>query len=135
MPHSPTLQIDLDPGPWNKDELKDYRLAGEEIGGRIWVCADTPLECRGLVARVGWFTEGRGDRDEESVYEQTLHSGDLEQGEFSFPFNAKLPISPISYSGHYLTIKWRVEARLDLSSQQDPEAHKVFYVVPRTALS
>jgi hypothetical protein len=135
MPTHPEIQIDLDPGPWKEAELRDYRLAGDEIGGRIRIKCDEPVSCRGLVAKVGWYTEGKGDRDEEAVFEQTLHTGELRAGEFTFPFSTKLPISPISYSGHYLTIVWRIEASLDLAWKRDPIAEKVFYVMPRTALS
>ena len=135
MPTSLDIQIDLDPGPWAESELKNYRLAGDELGGCVRVKVDEPVSCRGLVAKVGWHTEGKGDRDEENVFEQTLHAGALDTGEFTFPFSTKLPISPISYSGHYLTIVWRIEASLDLAWKRDPVARKVFYVMPRTALS
>jgi len=133
MARSPRINIDLDPGPWANAELRDYRLAGGEIGGRVVVHVDEPLACRGLVTRIGWHTEGRGERDEEEVFHQTLHHGDLSSGQFSFPFTAKLPISPVSYAGHYLTIVWRVEARIDVARRRDPITEKVFYVMPKTA--
>ena len=126
---APNIWIDLDPGPWTEPEWKDYYTCGGAVSGRVRILADEPVNCRGVRLTVGWHTEGRGDRDEGKVHEETVHEGELPTGDHTFPFSARLPQEgPISYAGHYINIVWRATAHIDLAWRRDPTAEKVFYV-------
>ncbi len=126
----PDIRIDLDPGPWTEPEFADYRICGEPVSGDIVIRSEEFLNCRGVVVSLGWQTEGRGNKDSETVWEQRVHSGPIERGETRIRFAAPLPAEgPMSYAGRYINIVWRVAARIDLAWKRDPVAEKVIYAV------
>lgn len=129
MAGSPSIQIELDPGPWSEPEFADYRICGEPVRGHVIVISDESLNCRNVSASVEWHTEGRGDQDDGTVWEERVHEGELPPGEHRFPFTAPLPAEPMSYAGHYIQIVWQVKARIDLAWARDPAAERSFYAV------
>ena len=129
MAGSPSIHVELDPGPWSEPEYADCRVCGETVSGSVVVQAEEPVRCRAVVVSVGWHTEGRGDRDEETLWEQRVHEGELLPGEHRFPFSATLPAEPMSYAGHYININWQVKATIDVAWARDPHAERQFYAV------
>jgi hypothetical protein len=56
---------------------------------------------------VGWRTEGRGDVDRETIYQQEIPP------DFSTPFTCQIPLTgPYSYDGQLLRIIWEVTAEI-----------------------
>ncbi len=131
MPANADIDLELEPGPCRDPDLENYYPTGGTIRGRVRVLTNEPFDCRGVLLRLGWNTQGRGDEDHEDVVLSTLFAGTLPIGESEYEFEAKLPSSPISYAGHYINVIWSVEARLDLAWKRDPKIEKVFYVTPR----
>lgn len=124
----PTLHIELDPGPWSEPDLLDHRVVGGTVSGRLRMTADEMIECRKLSVAVGWHTEGTGDTDSETVFETTVHEGEIYPGDQEFPFSCDLPDGPISYAGHLINVIWSVSARLDLAWKRDPTAEQLFFL-------
>jgi hypothetical protein len=122
------LEIELDPGPWDDPEWADYRAVGGTVSGRVKTITDDPISCRRLVVSVGWHTEGRGDKDQEAVGEETVFEGELQPDQPSFPFSFPLPAGPVSYAGHYINIVWQVSANLDLAWKRDPHTEQTFFL-------
>ena len=80
--------------------------------------------------KVRWRTEGRGDRDWETVGEVNIPASDFGQAKGSFaipiPYDA-----PISYDGNLIRVLWEVEARTDRKYAVDPKFVLPLLVVPQ----
>ncbi len=92
--------------------------------------SDTDKAPDRVSARVGWMTEGRGDRDDEYFGEASL---DVGESEFGTPdrldFTLQIPSdAPPSYDGKILRIVWVVEVRLYLAWAKDIDATARFRV-------
>lgn len=125
---APFLDVELDPGPWDDDQWRDYRLAGDKVSGRAIVQCETNLNCRGIHVKLGWHTEGKGDKDQDVYFDQVVHHGELLAGRHEFPFSARLPMAPMSYAGHHIKIIWAVHVRIDIAWKVDPKFQRPFYV-------
>lgn len=104
------------------------RLGHTITGSATWHTDKAPER---VAARVGWLTEGRGDRDDEYFGEASLDVGDSEFGTPDrFDFTLQIPPDgPPSYDGKILRIVWVVEVRLYLSWAKDIETSARFRVV------
>jgi hypothetical protein len=104
------------------------RLGHPIRGSATWHTDQAPDR---VSARVGWVTEGRGDRDDEYFGEASL---DVRESEFGAPdrldFTLQIPADgPPSYDGKILRIIWVVEVRLYLSWAKDVVSTARFRVV------
>jgi hypothetical protein len=124
----PVLRIELDPGPWDQSEFVDHRGAGGTVSGHVHLATDETVTCRRLYVTVGWHTEGRGDKDSDSLMDLTLHEGTIVADEHKFPFSCELPVGPVSYAGHDINIIWEVHAQLDLAWKRDPKTTRQFFL-------
>ncbi len=78
---------------------------GETVeGGILWDCGNGPDE---LILRLGWWTEGRGDRDERIVAERTWdRPGPVGKEKFSF----EIPEECVpSFSGRLVSVVWGLQ--------------------------
>lgn len=57
---------------------------------------------------LGWWTEGRGDRDAKIETELEWITNETAGQE---DFEIKLPTSPYSFEGHLISLKWALELR------------------------
>ncbi|MEJ2550470.1 MAG: hypothetical protein P8Z42_10845 [Anaerolineales bacterium] len=104
---------------------------GETMQGSVQVTPQRDMNCRHLLVRLIWQTEGRGDRDHGVGGEIDLFQGKLQAGTPRYhSFHFRLPDEPWSYAGHYINIVWRVEVSIDLAMTVDPRAAKPFILVP-----
>ncbi len=124
----PQAIFELDPGPWDDPQWANCRPTEGTLSGRVRVELDEPLNPRRVILRVKWYTEGKGDRDEEILWEEVVHQGPLQGGE-EFPFQVQLPQGPLSYYGHLIKIVWAVELQLDLAWRRDPKFEHRFQLV------
>lgn len=91
---------------------------------------DTEID--GLEASVMWYTEGKGDEDLH-VHHFHRWSGaelaamDLEQ---SHGWGCQLPLTPLSYEGTLLRIRWCVRLRLFCKVGRDSVAQVPFQLLP-----
>jgi hypothetical protein len=98
----------------------------------VVVRVDRSLNCRHVFARLVWHTEGRGDRDRGEVAEVDLYQGEIRpNAPLRQDFHFRLPESPWSYAGHYISIIWDVEVSLDVPLSRDPRANKRIILAPR----
>jgi hypothetical protein len=104
---------------------------GSDLNGTLVIVPDAQITCNRLLVRVGWHTEGRGDRDAQTVAEIELFRGTLQAHvPASYDFAFQLPSAPWSYAGHYISIIWTIEANIDLSMAFDPRSSVVFMLGP-----
>lgn len=87
---------------------------GDLLEADIEVISDKPVECHGIEVSVGWHTEGRGDRNSETVYVEPFGvimelSPDEPVKEF---FSCRLPSQPWSYTGELINIVWAVRVKV-----------------------
>ena len=86
-----------------RDGVTSFR-PGDEVSGRAWwQLGRTPTE---VVARLFWYTQGKGTQDVVIVQEETFPGpGEQDQRKFSF----RLPDGPFSFSGRLISLIWAVE--------------------------
>lgn len=86
-----------------RDGVTSFR-PGDEVAGRTWwQLGKQPDEA---VARLFWFTQGKGTQDVVMVQEEIFPApGEQDQRKFSF----RLPEGPFSFSGRLISLVWAVE--------------------------
>ena len=82
----------------------DARVPGEPVSGQATWELDAPP--RELEVRLFWYTEGRGDQDQEVVASEAVPSPGA-SGWVRFDF--RLPEGPYSFSGQLISLTWAVE--------------------------
>jgi len=86
-----------------RDGVTSFR-PGDEVAGRAWWQLDRPPG--EVVARLFWYTRGKGTQDVVVVQEETFPApGGQDQRKFSF----RLPEGPFSFSGQLISLIWAVE--------------------------
>ncbi|MCP3982084.1 MAG: hypothetical protein GY716_22490 [bacterium] len=87
--------------------IRDSRTAfrpGETVSGSAhWTLRK---EADWLEVRLLWYTDGKGDRDTETVDRRTVTRP---HAEGSHEFSLRLPEGPYSHHGRYVSILWAVE--------------------------
>ena len=100
---------------------------GDAINGVVNVIASEPLSPRQIEIALCMRTHGKGDR---IVHRHTTkkvpiaHMVADEQRTIPYSFTA--PPGPSSYRGHTINIEWQVEAHLDISILNRPNASALF---------
>ena len=86
-----------------RDGITSFR-PGDDVSGRAsWQLDRQPDE---VVARLFWYTQGKGTQDIVVVQEETFPApGAQDQRKFSF----RLPEGPFSFSGSLISLIWAVE--------------------------
>jgi hypothetical protein len=91
------------------------------------------VDCRRVVARLEWHTEGRGDRDQACADEVEL----VVRGPLSEPlvqcFTLTVPRQPWTYAGHYIDIIWQVRVIVDIPFALDISNEESIVVAPLRA--
>src|SRR6266568_119037 len=90
------------------------------------------VDCRRVVVRLEWHTEGRGDRDQGCADEVELASGPL-SGPLVQSFTLTVPQMPWTYAGDYINIIWRVLVVVDIRLAFDIRAEAPIVAAPRRA--
>ena len=105
-----------------RDGVTSFR-PGDDVSGRAWWQLDQ--QPKDVVARLFWYTQGKGTQDVVVVQEETFPSPRREdQRKFSF----RLPEGPLSFSGRLISLIWAVE----VVAQPGDEAGRVEIVVSPT---
>ena len=94
-------------------------------------------EVVGLEASVLWFTEGKGDEDLQVHHFERWNDAQLNQLNLSVPHSIEcvLPLSPMSYEGTLVRIRWCVRLRLFCSSGHDCVTQQSFQLMGYMATS
>jgi hypothetical protein len=104
----------------------------DTVQGIVEINPQRDIKCRAVEIKVGWHTEGRGTRAEgypylnrrDDVTELSMMQPFI--GEFSFV----IPSKPWSYSGHYVSIVWSVEVKIDIARGRDITHSEPFVMQP-----
>lgn len=90
-------------------------VAGAEVEGTVEVEVLEDVSFRELEVRLGWRTEGKGNRTGGVGASVRLEGeGEWRKGtRRSYPFRLEAPWGPLSYRGKILSVVWELEARLD----------------------
>lgn len=93
---------------------------GDVISGVVEVQPDTPTDFRKIEIKIGWHTEGKGDRDDGAIRTIQIPGGQLHpQQPIVEHFDVTLPDSPWSFHGHFISIVWSVEVKVDVPWARD----------------
>ena len=107
--------------------------AGDELTGVVIYRTDKPTEIKEAEITLGWYTEGRGSTDRQTVQSHRLDTQQLLSG-IPIPFRFRLPDDgPITYNGALMRIIWELQAvvkKPGLLSQKE-KANRGFLVLPR----
>ena len=104
---------------------------GETIKGAVSIFPDSNVNCQHLYIRLLWHTEGRGTRYLETVEELDVFQGEFQAGmPRSFEFEFRVPAEPLSYSGRYVSVVWKIQAQMDVFWANDPKAARPFILRP-----
>jgi hypothetical protein len=102
------------------------------VRGSVRLTPHDTVDCRRVVTRLEWHTEGTGDRDRECVDETELVTGPLSEP-VDRRFTLTVPRQPWSYSGRYLNIIWHVGVMVDIPLAKNISAEEQIIVAPRRA--
>lgn len=98
-----------------------YR-GGETVSGEVTIEPHAQMDCRGVIVTFGWKTHGKGNSAGQTLAEESVYSGMLAAGRpYRFPFAFTVPNGPATHHGHYLSVDWYIEARIDLAWRFDPK--------------
>lgn len=86
-----------------RDGVTSFR-PGDDVSGRAWWQLDQ--QPKDVVARLFWYTQGKGTQDVVVVQEETFPAP-LGQDQRKFSF--RLPEGPFSFSGSLISLIWAVE--------------------------
>lgn len=114
----------------NDDGTMRY-APGAKIEGRVEIHPDQTINCRQILVTCSWWTEGKGNRDEGIVRQETLTVSSIEAHEFlKHEFAYQLPRQPWSYAGHLINIIWGVRVKIDIPMGRDIEEVQRFVLHP-----
>jgi hypothetical protein len=105
---------------------------GSTVHGWMRLTPREDVNCRRVLARLAWHTEGRGDGDGDCVAEVELAEGDLTANTSVIQeFNLTVPSEPWSYAGHYINVIWEVIVVVDTPFARDVLGKEPIVVAPQ----
>ncbi|MBM4425098.1 MAG: hypothetical protein FJ030_17250 [Chloroflexi bacterium] len=105
---------------------------GGTLQGAVQVTPRDNINCKAVTVRLGWHTEGRGDRASGNAVEIPIAQGNLSANTPIYhQFSVILPREPWSYAGHYINIIWEVKVTIDIPLAPDINAAQLFVLAPR----
>ena len=121
MNREPTVIIRFD------GEGRVYR-PGDTLSGEYWIESIDTGQVKAVEASVLWHTEGKGDEDMAVVEFWRREPDDDRPIDPRRPerFSAAVPMSPLSYDGQIVKVRWRVRVRAFLHRGKDVLGERVF---------
>lgn len=109
-----SIQITIE--GWREEYAAIRRFApGDTISGTITIIPQKEMNCKHVYLRLGWHTEGRGNRDHAYIEDSDIYQGVLPANvPFIHNFSCTLPREPWSFSGQYVSIVWDVAVAVDV---------------------
>ena len=106
-------------------------LPGSTISGEAVIYPNEDINCKRLVIILGWQTRGRGTRYSKTIEEREIFQGELRQGmPRTFNFSFTLPHEPWSHEGHYVSIDWLIQVKIDIPFAKDTNELQTFLLYP-----
>jgi hypothetical protein len=115
------LQILLD------DDRAEYQ-PGAMLSGAYGLEQADGVDIQRIEASVLWFTEGKGDEDLGVHFFEEVEATPEEPIDPAIPrkFATPLPLSPLSYDGFIIKIRWCVRVRMKLAGSEELLAEAPF---------
>jgi hypothetical protein len=90
---------------------------GETLSGEYRIESVPPEEIKAVEVSVLWYTEGKGDEDlaVHDFWRNSADSSDWPDLRRPSRFSTVLPVSPLSYRGVLVKIRWCVRVRIFLT--------------------
>ncbi len=91
---------------------------------------NAPNSVQGLELSLIWYTEGKGTEDIGVHYFERFSANDIYQNvaNRTCNFAVKLPLSPLSYEGYLMKLRWCVRARLFTTKGNEVCTQLPFYL-------
>jgi hypothetical protein len=126
-PAEPTTWTNEGDIPLEFDHVDRLYQPGEEVTGIYQLVSQDDLNGTKVTFRAGWHTDGKGDRDEGVVHEESWEAGRTGPGvDGPREFRFKLPAEgPVTYYGHNIKIHWTVKVEATI-----PFRGKVSVIAP-----
>lgn len=101
---------------------------GEALAGEYRLDSLKTVEPAAVELSVLWHTEGQGDEDLAVHYFERLSAGEQPGVDLRRPrrFSTRLPLSPLSYQGEIVQIRWCVRVRFFLARGKELFAEAPF---------
>ena len=128
---SETNSIDLTPQINIFLDSKDYIYhPGDCLTGYYRILDVETDQINSVEMSVLWHTEGKGDEDMSII---DFHSLSRQREDWINPhtlgkIETKLPLTPLSYEGEIIKIRWLVRVRMTLVSGEEIIAERGFFV-------
>ena len=117
------------------DTTHDWLRPGDILTGSFSLAGVTADEVAAVELSVLWHTEGKGDEDLAVHLFQRFSADDAERIDPKHPvrFSTQLPLSPLSYDGVLIKIRWCARVRVFLQDGQEVVEERPFRLgrVPR----
>ena len=117
------------------DTTHDSLRPGDILAGSFSLTGVTSDEIAAVELSVLWHTEGKGDEDLAVHLFQRFSADDAGRIDPRHPvrFSTQLPLSPLSYDGILVKIRWCVRVRVFLQDGQEVVEERPFRLgrVPR----
>ncbi len=123
------LAIKLEPGRLDRP---CYYVAGEPIAGEVVVDAVEPVQARGLLLELLWYTKGKADPEQQQLWQRRLHEGPIPAGPHRYRFELTLPDGPASYEGQLVSVVWEFRLWIDMALRRDPGIAQPIWLLPAT---
>jgi hypothetical protein len=93
---------------------------GAALIGVVNIEANREININGIDIELRWETQGKGDRDRETVDHDHITGGQLVPGDtLQHPFNFITPQAPWSYQGELIQIVWMLHIKVDVANVLD----------------
>ena len=105
---------------------------GDTLEGIVEINPTSDIKCRAVEIKAGWHTEGRGTRADAYPYfnrRDDINMIGMMQP-FVEQFSMIVPSQPWSFSGHYVSIVWSVEVKIDIAMGRDITHSESFVLQP-----
>ncbi|TWU43817.1 hypothetical protein Q31b_13490 [Novipirellula aureliae] len=105
--------------------------AGEQLKAQWRISRISLEQLQGLEVSVLWHTEGKGDEDLHVHHFYRLDEAELQELgiDDAQAISCKLPLTPLSYHGHLIHLRWCIRLRLFVEGRREIVAEQPFYLV------
>ncbi len=109
-------------------------MPGEELKFQFELQGIPPTKMTAIETSVVWYTEGKGNEDLGVHFFERSTGDALTQRDWTQPqtVSTLLPVSPLSYEGRLLKIRWCIRVRVYLADGTDMVAQEPFYLGAQT---
>ena len=89
-------------------------MPGETISGQFKLESFDPDDVKAIEFSLLWYTEGKGDEDLDVHEFRRIETDEMNWAAFRQPerFESVLPLSPLSYEGRIVKIRWCARVRV-----------------------